>query len=150
MRIVVKNACKRKAGFLYSIDSDGNLVETKGTSKPPGPGSPQHRLTNCACAQDHCPDSEDITDADEDLWQGSMLPRTPLLSYNDTEKRAAHIRNQTLRRLIKIYGVTHTNKVCAVVATTKINAAFVMKELNVSRRTAYDYINTIKILRGKI
>lgn len=30
MRILVKNAVKRKKGYLYSIDSEGNIIESKG------------------------------------------------------------------------------------------------------------------------
>ena len=33
MKIIVKNAVKRKLGFLYHIDQEGNLVES------PGPGA---------------------------------------------------------------------------------------------------------------
>lgn len=30
MRILIKNAVKRKKGFLYSIDSEGNILESLG------------------------------------------------------------------------------------------------------------------------
>lgn len=122
-KIVVKNACKRREGYAYHIDSEGNLIEEKSwqhaqdTESMPGPSMPAENT---------------FSDTDDKEEQDAKVRGTEM-SDNDIKLCQAGIRTGVLKNLIKIW-------------FKDLDIPGIMKELKVSRRTAYDYAKAAQVL----
>lgn len=131
-RIVVKNACIRKPGFLYHIDSEGNLVESGATP---------------AAAATIAEATHNSQNSFTDDKSKHVSSRTRSLSHNDIkvskeqlDQLQKGIRTATLKNILKVYFMQ--------LQLPQLSLAQVMKELKCSKRTAYDYIKTIQGLKG--
>ncbi len=115
MKIIVKNAVKRKPGFLYSINSQGDLVEEA--------APPRMRTRDSSSGAKH---------TDDNQTKGPIS-----MSNSDIKVMARAIRNQSLRRLIELQA-TEDPEFPTIAA--------IEKKFKVSKRTAYDYLNTLRAL----
>lgn len=124
-KIIVKNAVKRKSGFIYHIDTEGNLIEERRQGL---------ELATVAAT----PGRANEMSFTEDKETIGPITSAIKLSDNDIKSLGHGIRNQSFRRLIEIYYVP---------PGAYIGPEDLMKKYKISRRTAYDYINTLKALK---
>jgi len=149
-KIIVKNAVKRKEGYLYSIDSEGNLVETKQIGFEPA-HAPMAQLHKGSPLAAYNP-QEHNSDEEEEKVRSGALTRNNNLSNDDNIKRGAPIskvsidilssgiRSQTLKRLLNIL---LKEQACP----SKLGIKDMQHTLKVSERTAYDYVKTIAAIK---
>lgn len=119
-KIVVKNACKRREGYTYHIDANGNLIEEKSIHLGYRPDASEDNFV-------------DDNQGFESSGENKVSISDKLQSLDRTVIDG--IRIGVLRRLL------------LVLQSSDSGVEDVMKLLKVSRRTAYDYVKVARLLK---